>query len=88
MIPLARCDVVNNAYYRNITLKDIIINNPKMSTGVIMGGGGVSSTDATSGSVDSNNELDTRPRIDGLVFDNVKVTFDDNFQKWLKFLFC
>jgi hypothetical protein len=37
MIPLAQCNVVDKSRYKNITLKDITINNPRRSPGVIMG---------------------------------------------------
>ena len=67
---MARCDVVSNAYYRNITLKNIVINNPKMSPGVILGGNG----DNRDGS--GRRSARVHPRIDGLVLDNVVVTFD------------
>jgi hypothetical protein len=37
LIPLAQCNVVDKSTYMNITLKDITINNPRRSPGVIMG---------------------------------------------------
>jgi hypothetical protein len=37
LIPLAQCDAVDKSTYMNITLKDITINNPKRSPGVIKG---------------------------------------------------
>ena len=37
MSPTAHCHVVKESKFRSITLKDIVINNPSYSTGVIMG---------------------------------------------------
>lgn len=55
--PIAQCNSVPKAQIRNLTLRNIQINNPKMSPGVILGG-----------SSESHN------MIDGVLFDNVRVT--------------
>lgn len=36
--PFAQCHVVPKAAYTNITLRNVLINNPRMSPGVILGG--------------------------------------------------
>jgi Glycosyl hydrolases family 28 len=55
--PMAECNMVPDAVFRNLTLLNIQINNPKMSPGVIMGG-----------------KRETHNMIDGILFDNVRVT--------------
>jgi len=39
MLPIAKCHVVNKSKYKNITLQNVRINNPKMSPGVLLGNG-------------------------------------------------
>jgi hypothetical protein len=38
MIPFTSCNAVEKSKFRNITLRNIIINNPKTSPGVLLGG--------------------------------------------------
>lgn len=64
MIPFTECSAVPDAFYRNITLRNVQIHNPLQSPGVLMG--------AVPGSESSQQD-----QIDGIFFHNVQVTLDD-----------
>jgi Glycosyl hydrolases family 28 len=58
--PAAECRAVVGTVYRNVTLRNVQINNPIMSPGVILGGAG--------------HDDDNTAVIDQVLFDNVRVT--------------
>ena len=81
MIPMQTCQAVSgSSYYRNITLRDITIRNPKGSPGVILGGGDhhQDKNDYDDYENDDKMGYNTPPPIVNLTFHNVQVILDDD----------